>query len=87
MRHVKILKPPIGGQTRWGGHHQQVLWHTMREVAVSEYYSEGPKAAIWLMDFEYPQLTGVAKCELNTWEWENSKVASATFEFLMRARF
>jgi hypothetical protein len=25
MRHVKILKPPIGGQTRWGGHHQQVL--------------------------------------------------------------
>ena len=29
------------------------------------------------MDF-YPQLTGVAKCELNTWEWQNSKVASAT---------
>ena len=58
--------------------YQQVLWHTMREVAVSEYYSEGPKAAIWLMDFEYPQLTGVAKCELNTWEWQNSKVASAT---------
>ncbi len=57
---------------------QQVLWHTMREVAVSEYNSEGPKAAIWLMDFEYPQLTGVAKCELNTWEWQNSKVASAT---------
>ncbi len=54
---------------------QQVLWHTMREVAVSEYYSEGPKAAIWLMDFEYPQLTGVVKCELNTWEWQNSKVA------------
>ena len=50
----------------------------MREVAVSEYYSEGPKAAIWLMDFEHPQLTGVAKCELNTWEWQNSKVASAT---------
>ena len=67
--------------------YQQVLWHTMREVAVSEYYSEGPKAAIWLMDFEYPQLTGVAKCELNTWEWQNSKVVSATFEFLMRARF
>jgi hypothetical protein len=40
----------------------------MREVAVSEYYSEGPKDAIWLMDFEYPQLTGVTKCELNTWE-------------------
>ena len=59
----------------------------MREVAVSEYYLEGPKDAIWLMDFEYPQLTGVAKCELNTWEWQNSKVASATFEFLMRARF
>ena len=50
----------------------------MREVEVSKYYSEGPKAAIWLMDFEYPQLTGVAKCELNTWEWQNSKVASAT---------
>ena len=47
----------------------------MREVAVSEYYSEGPKAAIWLMDFEYRQLTGVAKCELNTWEWQNSNVA------------
>jgi hypothetical protein len=30
------------------------------------------------MDFEYPLLTGVAKCELNTWEWQNSKVASAT---------
>ena len=30
------------------------------------------------MDFEQPQLTGVAKCELNTWEWENSKVACAT---------
>jgi hypothetical protein len=29
MRHVKILKPPIGGETRWGGHHQQLLWHTM----------------------------------------------------------
>ena len=68
LRHVKILKPPIGGDTRCGGHHQQVLWHTMREVAVSEYYSEGPKAAIWFMDFEYRQLTGVAKCELNTWE-------------------
>ena len=78
LRHVKILKPPIGGDTRWGGHHQQVLWHTMREVAVSEYYSEGPKAAIWLMDFEHPQLTGVAKYELNTWEWQNSKVAGAT---------
>jgi hypothetical protein len=25
LRHVKILKPPIGGDTRWGGHHQQVL--------------------------------------------------------------
>ncbi len=44
----------------------------MREVAVSEYYSEGPKTAIWLMDFEYPQLTGVTKCELNTWKWKNS---------------
>ena len=33
----------------------EVLRYTMREVAVSEYYSEGPKAAIWLMDFEYPQ--------------------------------
>ena len=21
------------------------------------------------MDFEQPELTGVAKCELNTWEW------------------
>ena len=30
------------------------------------------------MDFENPQLTGVGKCELNTWEWENSKVACAT---------
>ena len=30
------------------------------------------------MDFEHPQLTGVAKCELNTWEWQNSKVASTT---------
>jgi hypothetical protein len=50
----------------------------MREIAVSEYYSEGPKDAIWLMDFEYTQLTGVVKCELNTWEWQNSKVASAT---------
>ncbi len=30
------------------------------------------------MDFQEPQLTGVAKCELNTWEWENSKVACAT---------
>ena len=25
MRHVTITKPPIGGQTRWGGHHEQVL--------------------------------------------------------------
>jgi hypothetical protein len=40
-----------------GRHHQQVLCHTMREVAVSEYYSEGPKPAIWLMDFEHPQLS------------------------------
>ena len=30
------------------------------------------------MDFEYLQLTGVANCELNTWEWQNSKVVSAT---------
>ena len=30
------------------------------------------------MDFENPQLTGVGKCELNTREWENSKVACAT---------
>ena len=30
------------------------------------------------MDFEHPKLTGVVKCELNTWEWQNSKVASAT---------
>jgi hypothetical protein len=30
------------------------------------------------MDFEYPPLTGVTKCELNTWEWQNSKVTSAT---------
>ena len=50
----------------------------MREVAVSEYYWEGPKAAIWLMDFEYPQLTGMTKCELNTCECQNSKVSSAT---------
>ena len=50
----------------------------MREVAVSEYFSKGPKAAIWLMDFQYPQFIGVVKCELNTWEWQNSKVASAT---------
>jgi hypothetical protein len=78
MRHVKILNLPIGGQTRWGGHHQQVLWHNIREVTVSEYYSEGPKSVIWLMDFEYPQLTGVAKCELNTLEWQNSKVTSGT---------
>jgi len=33
---------------------------------------------MWLMDFEQPQLTGVAKCELSTWEWENSKIACAT---------
>ena len=78
MRHVTITKPPIGGQTRWGGHHEQVLWHTQREEPVCEYYTEGPSTAIWLMDFEQPQLTGVAKCELNTWEWENSKVACAT---------
>jgi hypothetical protein len=25
MRHVKILKSPIVGETRWGGHRQQVL--------------------------------------------------------------
>ena len=30
------------------------------------------------MDFENLQLSGVAKCKLNTWEWENSKVACAT---------
>ena len=78
MRHVTITKPPIGGQTRWGGHHEQVLWHTQREEPVCEYYTEGPSTAIWLMGFEQPQLTGVAKCELNTWEWENSKVACAT---------
>jgi hypothetical protein len=50
----------------------------MREVPVPEYYSKGPKPAIWFMDFEYPQLTGVVKYELNTWEWQNSKLASAT---------
>jgi hypothetical protein len=47
------------------------------KVVVSEYYSEGPKAAVWLMDFEYPQSTGVAKWELNAWECQNSKVVSA----------
>ena len=25
MKHTVIAKPPIGGQTRWGGHHEQVL--------------------------------------------------------------
>ncbi len=30
------------------------------------------------MDFEQPQLTGVAKCDLNTWEWKNSKVGCTT---------
>jgi hypothetical protein len=30
------------------------------------------------MDFEQPQLTGVEKCEFNTLEWENSKVACDT---------
>jgi hypothetical protein len=30
------------------------------------------------MDFEQPQSTGVAKCELNTWKWENSKVGCDT---------
>ena len=66
MRHVTIANPPIGGQTRWGGHHEQVLWHTEREEPVCEYYTEGPKTAIWLIDFENPQLTGVGKCDLNT---------------------
>jgi hypothetical protein len=42
------------------------LWYNTREVEVSEYYPEGPKAGILLMDFEYPQLSGVVKCELNT---------------------
>ena len=45
---------------------------------VSEYYTEGPNTVIWLMNFENPQLTGVGKCELNTWEWENSKVGRVT---------
>jgi hypothetical protein len=36
--------------------------------------TEGPITVIWLMDFEQPQLTGVVKCELNTWEWDNLKV-------------
>ncbi len=30
------------------------------------------------MDFEQPQSTGVVKYELNTWKWENSKVACDT---------
>ena len=74
------------------GHNQQVLWHTEWENPVSEYYTEGPNTASWLMDFKNPQLTGVGKCvtnllvvqtkpvggELNTWEWENSKVVCAT---------
>ncbi len=51
---------------------------TQREEPVCEYYTEGPSTVIWLMDFEQPQLTGVAKFEFNTWEWENSKVACAT---------
>ena len=69
MKHIAIAKPPIGGQTRWGGHHEQGLWHTEREEAVCKYYTEGPNTAIWLIDFENPHLTGVGKCELNTWEW------------------
>ncbi len=77
MSHVAILKPTIVGQTRWGGHHEHVVWHTIRELPVCEYNSEGPNTAIWLMDFEYPHLTGAAKCKLHTWEWENSKVSSA----------
>ena len=30
-----------------------MLWHTARETPVCEYYAEGPKAAVWLMDFEF----------------------------------
>ena len=75
-------RPPVGGKTRWGGHHLQVLWHTARETPVCEYYTEGPKAAVWLMDFEYPHLTGVGKCELNAWEWDYSKFACATLSIL-----
>jgi hypothetical protein len=52
MRHVKILKTPIDGETRWGGHHQQVLWYTMREVAVSEYYSEVRTQHVGMAEFE-----------------------------------
>ncbi len=36
------------------------------------------KSVLSKYDFEYPQLTRVVKCELNTWEWQNSKVVSAT---------
>ena len=39
-----------------------------------EYYTEGPNTTVWLMDFENTHLTRVGKCDLNTWEWENSKV-------------
>ena len=43
-----------------------------------EYYTEGPNTVIWLVEFENPQLNGMGKCELNSWEWENSKVSCAT---------
>ncbi len=42
-----------------------------------EYSTEGSNTAIWLIDFENPHLTGVGKYELNTWEWENSKVENS----------
>jgi hypothetical protein len=31
------------------------------------------------MDFEYPHLKGVGKCEFHAWEWDNSKFDSASF--------
>ena len=68
------------------GHHQQVLCHTEWENPVSEYYTEGPNTVIWLMDFENSELTEVGKCELNTWEWENSKVSCAR-AFLMTTSY
>ena len=36
---------------------------------------------------ENPQLTGVGKCELNTWEWENSKVACAALSIPYESTF
>ena len=48
---LNCTKPPIGGRTRWGGHYLQVLWHTEREIPMSEYYAEGPKAAIGPLAF------------------------------------